>query len=84
MLLSSAGNPVFQMKGEDFSEMGADFGRGENPVHMVCTLPEKLYRLNGEPAFGAWEGGWIGVMMKQLEDANEAARQWVTGETGTK
>ena len=33
----------------------------------------------GSPAFGRWEGGWLGVLGKQISDANEAAQRWATG-----
>jgi hypothetical protein len=79
VVLARAGTPVFLMKGDDLSTIGAEFAAGQNPVYLIRTLPEKLYRLDGEAAFGRWEGGLLGVLGKQLEDANKAAQQWAAG-----
>ena len=76
VVLARDGVSVFIIKGEDFSRIGAEFGANQNPVYLIRTLPEKLYRPTGEAAFGRWEGGMLGVLGKQIEDANEAARQW--------
>lgn len=78
--LARNGRPVFVMKGEDFREMGNSFGSGENPVYLIRTLPEKLYKPSGARAFGSWEGGWLGVMTHQMDDANRASRQWALAE----
>ncbi len=80
VVLARAGTPVFQMKGEEFATIGLEFGAGQNPVYLIRTLPEKLYRLGGEAAFGHWEGGLLGVLSKQMQDANLAAQQWAKGE----
>lgn len=77
--LARRGKPVFVMTGADFQELGASFDGGENPIFLVRTLPEKLYRPNGEAAFGHWEGGLLGVLGKQMEDVNAFAREWVVG-----
>lgn len=79
VILARSRKPVFVMKGEDFSTLGAEFGAGQNPVYLIRSLPEKFYRPSGEAAFGRWEGGWLGVLGKQMGDASEAAGQWATG-----
>jgi hypothetical protein len=79
VVLARAGTPVFLVKGAEFSTIGAEFGAGQNPVYLIRTLPEKLFRPSGEAAFGRWQGGLLGVLGKQMEDANEAARQWAAG-----
>lgn len=76
VILVRAGTPVFMMTGEDFANLGAEFAGGQNPIFLIRTLPEKLYRPSGEAAFGHWEGGMLGVLGKQMEDANNAGRQW--------
>jgi hypothetical protein len=80
VLLARDGTPVFLMGGNEFSALGAEFSAGQNPVYLIRTLPEKLYRPSGEAAFGRWEGGWLGVLTKQMEDANKAAQQWASGQ----
>jgi hypothetical protein len=79
IILARAGTSVFLLTGEAFGSLGAEFGAGQNPVYLIRTLPEKLHRPTGEPAFGRWEGGWLGVLSKQMDDANEAAKRWMQG-----
>jgi hypothetical protein len=78
VVLARARKPVFVMTGDAFSSIGSEYGAGQNPIYLIRTLPEKLYRPSGEPAFGKWEGGWLGVLGKQMEDANAAAREWMS------
>lgn len=79
VVLSRRGDTVFVMKGEDFRQLGLEFAAGQNPVYLIRTLPEKLFKPTGEPAFGHWEGGMLGVLGKQIEDATEAGRRWGVG-----
>lgn len=82
IILARNGHPIFVMKGEDFRGMGQEFSNGENPLYLIRTLPEKLYKTSGDRAFGSWEGGWLGVLTHQINDANEAGRQWAVAESG--
>jgi hypothetical protein len=79
VVLARAGRPVFFMKGSDYLEVGRAFRAGENPVYLIRTLPEKLFSPNGTAAFGTWTGGWLGVLGRQMEDANEAGSSWALG-----
>lgn len=79
IILARSSKPVFVVKGTDFSTIGAEFSAGQNPVYLIRSLPEKLYRPSGEGAFGRWDGGWLGVLGKQMDDANAAAAQWAAG-----
>jgi hypothetical protein len=79
VVLAKDGTPVFLMEGKEFSALGAEFSAGQNPVYLIRTLPEKLFRPTGQAAFGRWEGGWLGVLGKQIGDANEAGNQWASG-----
>ncbi|MBX3479663.1 MAG: hypothetical protein KF842_04635 [Caulobacter sp.] len=78
--LSRGGKAVFVMAGEDFAELGAEYGAGQNPVYLIRTLPQKLTLPDGRSAFGTWEGGWLGVLGKQMEDANSFGQAWATGD----
>jgi hypothetical protein len=80
VILARAGTPVFKMTGDDFRKLGVEFGDGQNPVYLIRTLPEKLYKPTGEAAFGHWEGGMLGVLRKQMEDATEAGRLWASAQ----
>lgn len=79
VVLARSGTPVFVMTGDSFLALGEEFRAGQNPIFLIRTLPEKLYQPDGKPAFGRWEGGWLGVMGKQMEDATQAAQQWMEG-----
>ena len=79
VVLARAGTPVFLMEGKEFSAIGSEFSAGQNPVYLIRTLPGKLFQPSGQAAFGRWEGGLLGVLGKEMEDANEAARQWASG-----
>ncbi len=79
VILARSGKPVFIIQGKEFSSLGEEFAAGQNPVYLIRTLPEKLYRPSGEAAFGRWSGGWLGVLGKQMGDATEAAGQWGQG-----
>jgi hypothetical protein len=80
VVLARSGQPIFIIGGEDFNRLGLEFTAGQNPVFLIRTLAEKLLNPTGESAFGQWEGGWLGVMGKQMEDANEAGRRWAGGQ----
>jgi len=77
--LARGGRTVFVLDGADFQALGAAYAAGENPVYLIRTFPEKLHTANGQAAYGAWEGGWLGVLTRQLEDANAFAEAWATG-----
>ncbi len=80
VVLARTGETVFLLTGADFFELGREFALGQNPVYLIRTFPEKLYNVNGERAFSRWEGGILGVLGKQMSDANDAARIWAIGE----
>jgi hypothetical protein len=76
VILARAGEPVFVLKGESYATLGREFQAGQNPVFLIRTLPEKLFRPSGEQAYPQWTGGLLGVVGKQMEDANKVARDW--------
>ena len=78
--LARQGKTVFVMKGSDFAELGQEYAAGQNPIYLVRTLPEKIYRPDGSPAFGTWTGGWLGVLGRQMDDVNGFGQAWVSGE----
>lgn len=78
--LSRSGSVVFLLDGDDFEELGRGYRLGENPVYLLRTLPEKLHHPDGSSAYSTWEGGFLGVTGKQLEDLNDAGRTWILAE----
>ncbi|BAV45427.1 Uncharacterized protein MLTONO_0524 [Mesorhizobium loti] len=63
------------MDGDYFRQTGRE-REWQNPVYVIRTLPENLKRIDGEPAFDTWTGGWLGVASKQMEDHAEFHKQW--------
>lgn len=80
VILARSSVPVFLLDGDDFDGLGFSYGANENPVYLIRTLPEKLLRPDAAHAYSTWEGGWLGVLSKQMDDANAAAGRWINGE----
>jgi hypothetical protein len=78
VVLAHRGKPLFELSGSDFQELGSEFEDGQNPIFLIRTLPEKLNTPDGQPAFGRWEGGLLGVLSKQMEDVTSFARAWIS------
>lgn len=78
---SHAGTVKFVMQGSDFKTIGREYGE-QNPVYMMRTLPEKLRKPDGTPAFGRWEGGLLGVLQKQMEEYRMFHEQWYLKDLG--
>lgn len=79
--LARGGKAVFVLSGTDFQELGASVAAGENPIYLLRTLPEKLVLPDGQPAFGSWSGGWLGVLNGQMDDLNTFGPAWANGES---
>lgn len=79
VVLERAGKSIFMIEGSAFAELGAEYAAGQNPIYLIRTLPEKVYHLDGNPAYGTWTGGWLGVMGRQMDDVNQFAQEWVKG-----
>ena len=78
VILARRGDAIFFLKGADFREMGEEFELGQNPVYLLRTLPEKLFRpADGSAAFATWEGGVLGVPMRQMQDLADAGQTWL-------
>lgn len=75
VVLAWRGEPRFILGGDDFREMGRE-AAFQNPVYTIRTLPEKLRRPDGRPAYSNWTGGMLGVLGAQMDDVNDFARQW--------
>ena len=73
--LSHKGEDKFYFKGDYYQNLGKEYEL-QNPVYTLRTMPENVYLLNGEHAYGVWDGGWLGVMNKQMEDLNTFAKDW--------
>lgn len=78
VVLAGSGNPVFQIQGADFAELGNQFSYGENPVYMVRKLPSKLFHPDGTQAYNEWSGGLLGVVGREMEDYTDAMASWAS------
>lgn len=75
VVLAYRGAGPFRLEGRHFGQIGESWP-DENPIYLVRTLPEHVSEMDGTPAFGAWTGGWLGVLNKQMEDHNELHQRW--------
>lgn len=73
--LSYKGEDRFYFKGDYFQNLGKEY-EFQNPIYTLRTMPENIYTLDGEPQYGSWTGGWLGVTGKQMEDMNTFAKDW--------
>lgn len=73
--LSHKSKDKFYFKGDYFKNLGQEYGE-QNPIYTLRTMPENVYMLNGDHAYSTWEGGWLGVMNKQMDDLNTFAKDW--------
>ena len=73
--MSSKGQSKFYILGSHFTEIGRGYGI-QNPVYIVRTFPENVYKMSGSKAFDSWTGGVLGVSIKQLEDFNDFSKKW--------
>lgn len=65
----------FQMTGDYFKTLGRE-REWQNPVYTIRTMPENMQTPDGLPAFGRWEGGWLGVVGKQMDDHKTFHLRW--------
>lgn len=75
VILAYKGTDKFYFKGDYFQQTGQEYGE-QNPVYTLRTMPENVYKLNGEQQYATWEGGWLGVLGEQMKDLNKFAEDW--------
>ncbi|MFD1436913.1 hypothetical protein HLH14_12555 [Acinetobacter sp. ANC 4282] len=75
VVLAYKGSDKFYFKGDYFQKLGNEY-EFQNPIYTLRTIPENVYSLGGGRMYGAWTGGWLGVMGKQMEDLNNFAKDW--------
>ncbi|NNH77378.1 hypothetical protein HLH17_06780 [Acinetobacter sp. ANC 5380] len=73
--LSYKGTDKFYFKGDYFQVLGKEY-EFQNPIYTLRTMPENVYTLDGDLKYGSWEGGWLGVMNKQMDDLKDFSEQW--------
>lgn len=75
VVLKHRGRAKFTLEGTYFKTLGDEYS-WQNPVFTIRTFPQHIMKLDGSQAFPTWEGGWIGVTTKQMEDFLEFHKQW--------
>ena len=75
VVLAYKGSAKLMMEGAYFRQIGQEF-EFQNPIYLMRTLPENIYKLDGSPAYGTWTGGLLGVVGKQMEDLGEFSKDW--------
>jgi len=73
--LAYRGRGRFLINGDKFNEIGQQW-RSQSVMYLVTALTSSATDLTGKPAFETWEGGWIGVMSRQLQDHNQLHWSW--------
>ncbi|HVU16467.1 MAG TPA: hypothetical protein VHD32_06060 [Candidatus Didemnitutus sp.] len=73
--LSHRGVRKFYVEGFYFRTLGEEFG-SQNAVYTIRTFPEHVMTPSGLPAFSKWEGGILGVSMRQMDDFSNFTKQW--------
>ena len=76
VILTRHGQQRFWIPGSYWHELAASYGT-DNVIYTVRTFPEHVMKPDGSGAFQKWEGGFLGVATKQMEDFNDFMKQWV-------
>jgi len=73
--LAYHGRGRFMIDGDAFRQLGKEW-HWQSVAHLMSVLPENARGMDGEPAFGTWTGGWLGVLSHQIEDHNDLHWKW--------
>lgn len=76
VLLAYKGQKRFVLKGEYFFQLGMEYRASQNPVYLLRTFPENVFKMDGRQAFGTWTGGLLGVVGEQMKDLKKLHEQW--------
>lgn len=69
------GKTKFVLPGEDFQEIGTEFGV-QNVLYTIRTFPEKLLLPNGSSAYSERHGGILYLAKAQMDDFNDMNKKW--------
>lgn len=75
------GKTKFIIKGEYFQQLGQEYS-WQNPVYTIRNFPSNVFNIDGSPAYGAWEGGVLGVLQKEMEDFTDFNKKWYLNDLG--
>ncbi|TPG48086.1 hypothetical protein [Sphingomonas glacialis] len=73
--LAYKGTGRFLLDGTQFKTIGEERSF-QNPVYTIRTLPQHITKLDGTPAFGTYEGGFLGVLSAQMSDHSQLHWSW--------
>jgi len=73
--LAFKGKTKFFITGSYYQKLGEEYS-WQNPIYTTRTFPSHLYYPDGNPAYGEWTGGLIGVVTEQIEDFTDFHDKW--------
>ena len=73
--LAYRGRGRFLIDGARFKDIGEQW-RTQSVAYLISAFPEAAKRMDGQPAFETWTGGFLGVLMKQMQDHNQMHWSW--------
>jgi len=76
LILARNGRHLFYIPSSDLQELTNEYTFG-NPIWSFNHLPERLRRMDGQRAYGQWQGGWLGVLEKQTTDLSAFISDWI-------
>jgi hypothetical protein len=75
VILASFGQKKFTLPGEYFQELGAGYD-SQNPMYTIRTFAHHVSAMDGAHPFPEYEGGFIGVLGKEMEEFSDFNKQW--------
>lgn len=73
--LANRGQGRFLIDGAKFREVGEQW-RWQSVAYLIRAIPGAAKNMDGQPAFGEWTGGFLGVMLRELKDHNQLHWSW--------
>ena len=73
--LAYRGSGRFLIDGAKFKEVGEEW-QTQSIAYLMRAIPQAASKMDGQPAFGEWTGGFLGVMMQEMKDHNQLHWSW--------
>lgn len=75
VVLASRGTSKFTIDGNYFQALGREYST-QNAIYTIRTFPPHLVAMDGTKPFSEYEGGFIGVLQKEMEQFTDFSNQW--------
>ena len=73
--LSSRGKTKFKLSGDYFQTLGKEYSF-QNPAYTMQTFSQFVMKPDGSLAYTSENGGWLGSMLKELENFKDFHSKW--------